>query len=334
MATPAAVIRRALIAPFELLGTFLLSGLFSILPRGVAHALGRRMGRWAYFLSPRSRNVAKENLQLMLGVDAAGAARIAERSMRLAGAAFSDLLRAPRMRRLLARRDVEIPEETWQAIDGIRRGARGAVFAASHFGNWEFANLCGPYSALPQQTVVIRPIPNPLLHRYLAWCRGRTGQRLILRNMATTEAFHLVREGGICVITFDLPVPPDSGAVPVEFFGRPTYTTLGVGYVAAVTGAPVYLAHFEPMGGCRYRFVLTGPLQAAAGETLRATATETTRNVSRALESCIRARPEAWAWWLKRWKVRPDGARGGWPSYSVEVSWHWPRGTAPRRDHA
>jgi len=317
----------------EIVGTLVLSCIFSVLPRGWSHALGRRMGRWAYFLSARSRRVAKENLRLMLGVDGREASRIAERSMRLAGAAFSDLLRAPRMRRAIARRDVEIPEQTWQAIDAIRRGARGAVFAASHFGNWEFANLCGPFSALPQQTVVIRPIPNPVLHRYLAWCRQRISQRLMLRNMATTEAFHHVRAGGICVITFDLPVPPDSGAVPVDFFRRPTYTTLGVGYVAAMAGAPVYLVHFEPIGGKRYRFVLKGPLDAPPAATLRETAAATTRNVSAALEACIRAHPEAWAWWLKRWKVRPDGVREGWPGYSVEVSWHWPRGTKPRRDH-
>ncbi|MGQ0614368.1 MAG: lysophospholipid acyltransferase family protein [Planctomycetaceae bacterium] len=316
----------------EALPVYLAAAFFCLLPRRLAHHIGRRLGFYAYFVWGRARRVALENVKLVLGLEGREASRVARDSMKSAGAAIADLLRAPRMRRRIARRDLEIPEETWRAIDAIRRGGKGAVFACSHFGNWEFANLSGPYSALPPTTVVIRPVPNPLLGPALFWFRSRTGQMLILRSGAALECMQRVREGECCAITFDLPVPPDAGAAPVDFFGLPTYTTLGVGYVAAMTRAPVYLVHVLRLAGCRYRLVFRGPLEAPIGETLKATALATTRLVSQALEQAIREAPGQWAWWLKRWRIRPTGAKATFPSYSVDERYLWPTGKPPTRD--
>jgi len=310
-----------------------LCGVACVLPRRWSHRLGRRLGALAYLLSKRSRNVAHENLRRFLGVDAAEAARIAKASMRQAGASIFDLARAPRLTRLLVRRDIEVPEATWQAINAIRRQGKGAVFAGSHFGNWELGSLSGPFSALPQQTVIVRPIPNPWVDRLLKYLRGCTGQQVVHREGAAMECMQRVRDGEICLITFDLAVPPDAGAEAVDFFGVPSFTTVGVGYVAAMTGAPVYLAYFEPIGGCRYRFVLKGPIEAPERPQLRQCAVEITKAVSLALEEAIRECPYAWAWWMKRWKIRPDGSDpADWPDYSLEVRWFWPQGTQPRRD--
>jgi len=317
----------------EYAGSLLAVGLFCALPRGAAQWLGRRLGGLVYWLSPRSRRTATENLRMMLGADAEKARLLGIRSMRAAGAALADMLRAPRANRRLFRRDLEIPEEAWKAIDAIRRGKRGAVFACAHFGNWEFCNLSGPFGALPPQAVIVRPVPNPLLDRLLFRLRSATGQRLLLRSGAALECMQWVREGNICAITFDLPVPPDAGAEAVEFFGRPTFTTVSVGYVAAMTRAPVYFCYVEPTGGTRHRLVLDGPLEAPIGETLRGTAVETTRRVSAALERRIREKPELWAWWLKRWRTRPEDApKERYPSYSTTPSWFW-GGRDRRVDH-
>jgi KDO2-lipid IV(A) lauroyltransferase len=319
----------------EALGVLILVGIFCALPRPWAHWLGRRLGGLAFLAGGRARRVATENLRLRLGLDAAAARRVGLASMRNAGAALADLLRAPRVRRLVVRRDVEIPDATWRRLDRIRREKRGAVIATAHLGNWEFANLACPYSALPPATVIVRPLPNPWLNKIIAWLRGCTGQKLLHRQGAATECMHRVRKGEVVVITFDLAVPPDSGARAVDFFGLPTFTTVAVGYVAAMARAPVYLSYFLPLGGARYRFVIDGPLEAPLGDTLPETAAETTRRVSAALEAAIRATPEAWAWWLKRWRIRPEGTPktgAGYPSYSVDERWLWPHGTNPRRD--
>jgi KDO2-lipid IV(A) lauroyltransferase len=306
--------------------------LFNLLPRPWAHHVGRRMGFWAYYVSTRSRNVALENLQSLLLLDRAEARRVARASLKLAGAAISDMLRAPRLTRRVVRRDIEIPDDARGKLETIRRSGRGAVVASSHFGNWELGNLVWPLLGVPAATVIVRPVPNPLLNALLLRLRGWTGQRIIHRTGAVKRCIRGVRQGEIVMITVDVPVPPDAGAVPVDFFGLPTFTTLAAGYVAAATGAPLYMAYLLPLGRQRYRVVLDGPLEMPARGPARDVALALTRGVSERLEQAIRGYPEAWAWWQKRWRIRPEGAEGDFPSYSFAESCLRPDGTPPRQD--
>ena len=306
--------------------------LFCLLPRPWSHRVGRRIGFWAYYISKRSRNVALENLQSLLGLDRDEARRVAKASLKMAGASISDMLRAPRMTRRVVRRDIEVPNAARATLETLRRSGQGAILAASHFGNWELGNLVWPLLGVPAATVIVRPVPNPLLNALLLRLRGWTGQRVIHRTGAVKRCIRGVRQGEIVMITVDVPVPPDAGAVPVDFFGLPTFTTLAAGYVAAATGRPLYIAYLLPLGKQRYRVVLEGPFEAAPEEPAREAALALTRRVSAALEEAIRGYPEAWAWWQKRWRIRPEGAEGGFPSYSIDERWTWPDGTSPRQD--
>lgn len=306
--------------------------LFCLLPRPWSHYVGRRMGFWAYYISKRSRNVAQENLRSLLGLEPAEARRVARASLKMAGASISDMLRAPRVTRRVVRRDIEIPDAARATLEAIRRSDGGTVLASCHFGNWEMGNLVWPLLGVPAATVIVRPVPNPLLNALLLRLRGWTGQRVIHRTGAVKRCIRGVRQGEVVMITVDVPVPPDSGAVPVDFFGLPTFTTLAAGYVAASTGAPLYLAYLLPLGKQRYRVVLAGPIESADAEPAREAALAVTRRISERLEEAIRGYPEAWAWWQKRWRIRPEGADGGFPSYSIDERWTWPEGTSPRQD--
>lgn len=306
------------------LALLLVSGLFCLLPRAVAHDLGRRLGHVAYLLSARSRRTAFENLRLRLGIEGAEARRVALGSMRQAGAAIVDMLRAPRMTRATVDRDLEIPPEARATIAGLRGSPRGAVLACCHLGNWEFLNLCCPFFTGGRPTsVVMRPPPYPFVGRLLMWYRGRTGQRVLHRTRAVLRSYALVRDGGGIAMVFDVSVPPQSGAEPVEFFGVPTYTTLAPAHIAALTGASLLLCYALPLGKQRYRLAMER-IEVPRGETVRETALALTRKLSLALETAIRGCPEAWAWWLKRWNIRPEGAPGEWPSYSTPEKWFRP----------
>jgi KDO2-lipid IV(A) lauroyltransferase len=316
---------RAVLYGLGALALLLVSGLFCIVPRGWAHLEGRWLGGLAYFLSTRSRRTALENLRLRLGVEGEAARRIAAESMALAGAAIVDMLRAPRMTRRIVDRDLEIPPEARATIAELGSSPRGAVFACCHLGNWEFLNLCCPFFAGGRPTsIVVRPPPYPFVGRLLMWYRGRTGQKVLHRARAVLGSYALVREGAGIAMVFDVSVPPQAGAEPVEFFGVPTYTTLAPAHLAALTGASLLLCYAQPLGKQRrYRLVMER-IESPPGATVRETALALTRQLSRTLEAAIRARPEAWAWWLKRWNIRPDGAPGEWPSYATSEKWFRP----------
>ncbi len=302
---------------FEVAGALLMTTVFCLLPRSWAHHLGRRIGYLAYRFSARSRKVAIENLRQRLHVGEDEARRLAVLSHRASGAAVADMLRAPRLSKRVVRRDVEIPDATRKHVEAIRGGG-GAVLACSHFGNWELANLCWPHISGSPSGLVVRPVPNPILNKMLFALRGWTGQEIIARRGAMRQCVRRVRAGGVVAITIDLPAMPGSAAEPIDFFGLPAYTTVAAGYFAAVAGVPAYLTHMLPIGKHRYRFIIEGPFTAPADVKTRAAAVALTTELTQALEATVRANPESWAWWVKRWRIRPKGAEGDFPFYSLD----------------
>lgn len=306
------------------LGLILASAFFCLLPRAWAHFVGRHMGGIAYFLSARSRRTALENLRLRLGVEGPAARYIARKSMGQAGAAIMDLLRAPRVTRRIVERDIDVPPEAQALIDGLR--GQPLVVASCHLGNWEFSGLCVPFlfTGAPS-LVVVRPPKSPYVSRVFDALRGWTGQKVIHRASAILRAHAHLRDGGHVAMVVDVSVPPQAGAATVDFFGVPTYSTLAPGYLAARTGAALLFAYLLPLGGHRYRLVLRR-IEVPRADSPRETALALTRKLSSELEAAIREHPRHWAWWLKRWIIRPDGAPGEWPSYSRHEKRHLPRG--------
>jgi len=311
---PAVPLRRQLSSALGAALLVLTSVLFCLLPRALAHFLGRHMGGFAYFISTRSRRTAIENLKLRLGVADGAARRIARISMGQAGAAIVDLLRAPRITRRVAERDLEVTPETRSLIEEMR--GKPAVLASGHLGNWEFGSLCFPLLAGSTSLVIVRPPRYPHVARLFAALRGWTGQKIVHRAGAMLRAHAHLRAGGCLSIIFDVTVPPQAGAVAVDFFGVDTYTTIAPGYLAARTGTPLVFCCAKPVGWHRYRLVLRR-IEVPKAATTRETALALTRKLSHELEASIREQPESWAWWLKRWNIRPEGASGAWPSYST-----------------
>jgi KDO2-lipid IV(A) lauroyltransferase len=163
----------------------------------------------------------------------------------------------------------------------------------------------------------VRPPPYPFVPRVLRWLRGRTGQTVIYRRGAVARALEFVREGGVAWLMMDVNVPPQS-ALRVDFFGLPTCTTFAPAHIARTAGVPLLFGCLVPLRGCRYRLVL----ERIEGDTVEAMMAR----VSHALEARVRERPDGWAWWSKRWNIRPADVVEGWPSYSKDERRYLPDG--------
>lgn len=240
-----------------------------------------------------------------------------------AGAAIVDLLRAPRITRRVVERDLEVPQATRALIEELR--GKPVVIASCHLGNWEFTSLCRPLVTGAPSLTVVRPPRYPHVARLFERLRGWTGQKIVHRAGAILRAHAHLCDGGSVAMVVDVSVPPQAGAVTVDFFGVPTYTTIAPGYLAARTGAPLVFAYAQGLGWHRYRLVLRR-IDVSRGSEPRETALALTRKLSGELEAAIREQPEGWAWWLKRWNIRPEGAPGAWPSYASHESRFLPKG--------
>jgi len=313
-------------------GVRVISACFCALPRRWAHAVGRYLGGRAYRYARRERRVALENVRLALGLEGQEAEHVARAAFKVAGATIVDLLRAPRFTMDRFRRDIEIDPSAQRALASVLSAERGAIFAVSHCGNWELLNLAFPLLDAGACKVIARPFPNPRLTKVFTRLRGATGQEVIHRWAAAIHCLRGLRKGVHAAIVVDVAVPPEAGAVLVDFFGIPAYTTNLIGMLAAKTGAPVYLSWMEPLVGARYRLVARGPIPVPEQGDTHERALAVTQAVIGELEAAVRAKPEIWAWWMKRWRIRPADATVTYPSYATDERWLWPAGAGPRRD--
>lgn len=274
---------------------------------------GQRLGAWlgglAFDLLARRRGVALQNLRRAFRGEKneAEIRGIARRSVENVGRSVMELswLDGATPRDLQERIAFENPEIPRDAM----KDGRGALFLASHFGNWELMALAFAAAGF-RARVVARRLDNPLLDNVLNQRRRRFGSDVIesrdpsaLRSILTG-----LRNGEAIGVLIDQTVTGDRG-VFVDFFGRVAYTHKVLALIALKTGAPVIPAFLFRLPDGRHRFRFEPPILLEAGKDREAAVLEATQRMTREIERKIREAPDHWLWIHDRWKKRPAPGR-------------------------
>jgi KDO2-lipid IV(A) lauroyltransferase len=293
-----------------------LFALLGALPREAALRVGEAMGRTAYRLAGRLRQVAYRNLEIAFPEKTtAEREAIARGSFENLGRVLAELTQFPQMtsdelKELIdyqfdTKESLESPER--KAFEAEREKGRGVLLVGPHLGNWEIGVFA--YSAFREPlTYLARPLDNPKIQDFTVGLRSRFGNRAIDKNNSMRAAVTVLRRGEVLGILPDVNVLHRDG-VFVPFFGTPACTTSGVAMLAMRTNALIvpmccvwnketrkYNVFYgdgaiePPNTGDRHRDVL-----------------ETTAEMTAAMEKFIRAHPDQWMWIHKRWKTRPAG---------------------------
>ena len=283
-----------------------LSGL-GILPRPLAVATGRGIGRLAYAFAGALRRTGERNLELAFPeLDERARRRLLRGSFTSLGRLLAEFSQFPRHTPESLRQIVEYDSEDVKLLDVARERGRGVIFLTSHLGAWEL--LCFAHSAFYNPiSFLVRPIDNPLVENLIEQRRMRFGNQPIDKKAAALTAMRLLRKGGTLGILADLNTQPREG-VFVPFFGHLACTTAGVATLALRTDATV-IPCCAPWDAERRRFVFRG---GPVLELVRTGDNErdveiNTANFTAAIERQIRAYPDQWLWIHKRWKTRPEG---------------------------
>ncbi len=214
------------------------------------------------------------------------------------GAAFVDLLF---FRRLFdpARFDehFELTGPGWEHYRRHRNeGHSGAaVFVTGHFGNWELFGAAFRHLGIPLAPVVRPPRP-PFLARRLDAFRRAQGQETIAKDDALPRALRALRRGR-CVAFLNDQAAGRYG-VTVPFLGVPAVTFPVPVMLARKTGAPLYAGYSTRVGdGIRYRCHAEPVAVDGNDESV-------TRRLNDVLSGYVRAAPEQWWWFHRRFKPR------------------------------
>src|ERR671917_1304276 len=283
-----------------------LSGL-GALPRPLAVAAGRGMGRAAYALAGGLRRTGLRNLELAFPEKSLGEREeILRGSFVSLGRQLGEVSQFPRATAERLREVVEYDGEDVKLLDLARERGRGVIFLTAHLGAWEL--LCFAHSAFYSPLhFLVRPLDNPRVEELIEGMRTRFGNQPIDKGAAALTAMRLLRRGGTLGILADLNTQPREG-VFVPFFGRLACTTTGAAVLALRTDATV-IPVCAPWDEERKRFVFHGgPVLelVRTGDAARDVELNTARFTA-AIEEQVRRFPDQWLWIHKRWKTRPPG---------------------------
>jgi KDO2-lipid IV(A) lauroyltransferase len=267
-----------------------------LLPRNAGRAFFRCLGRLAYRLLRRSREVAIANLQLVYD------GRYTEGELEaIARDAFSNLsifaYDAVRMGKYTPKTLKDMVEAVGlEKLDRLLSKGQGVVGLTGHVGNWE---LLGGYLALKGYpvNVLATEVKNKRLDHLLVGIRESTGMKVLERSRSLMGAFRCLKQGEILGVLMDQDTSVES--VVVDFLGHPAKTPVGPVKLASGSGGAIVPMVMLMTPDGKYRIEIKEPLAIGGnGDTLK----RDVEKCSKAIEEFIRSEPTQWVWMHKRWK--------------------------------
>jgi KDO2-lipid IV(A) lauroyltransferase len=266
-------------------------------PKHLALAGGRLLGRTFYALDAPRRRLAMDNLAAALpNLSPDDRRHVAKQVFEHFGGLLVELLRVSGLRPEELRAMVEVEGE--ERVRHALAQGRGVLFVTGHFGFWEIAGIAHAL-VFPPIAVVVRALDNPLLDRLLERVRTRTGNVVIERRGGLRRIMRALAANQGVAILIDQHIHTD--AVVVDFFNRPAATTSAVAAIALRTGAPVIPVFAVPLPDGRYRLIYehaVAPPPADSEDPVR----EFTQRCTDVLEMYVRRYPQLWLWMHRRWR--------------------------------
>lgn len=275
--------------------------LFQLLPIRVGVWIGSWGGALAFYLVPRYRRIAIDNLTDVFGKEKSPSEieRLARRVFENQGRNAAELVNFPKINasnvdRFISARNMGIIDESF------RRG-KGTIILTAHFGNWEYLSAYLRIKNYPG-VALGKKIYFEKFNAFLNDLRKIHDVNIIYRDGSAKAMLKVLKENRILGILADQDVDAVEG-VFVDFFGRPAYTPVGPAALAAITGAAI-VPTFIIREGARHIFTVEPPVELADTGNREADLVTNTQKWSDVVESYIRAYPDQWVWMHRRWKTR------------------------------
>ena len=267
------------------------------LPLPVARALGTGLARIAYHAVPRIRRVGMANLDLAYGdtLTRAQKTAILKDSVCNLGLVAAEFGRIPQLVAGQMAREFRV-----RGAEHVDR-ARGGVFMGAHLGNWEWLAPAGGAVGI-NTVIIVRGFDDPRMDRVVDAVRKSEHVETLDKNSATGPMLHKLREGWMAGVLADQ--NPRENGVPVQFFGQPTWATIGPVLIAKRAKVPIYPVFMVRDEAGVYTLEFQSALELQATGDLLADLTVNTQRCQDAIEAMVRKYPGQWLWFHRRWRSR------------------------------
>ena len=182
---------------------------------------------------------------------------------------------------------------------------KGVFLLTGHFGNWELMSAAMSIRFNDWGgAVVARPIDFKPLDRLVNELRTKFGTEIIMKQRGMRRVLGAVKENKGVGILLDQNVDWYEG-VFVKFLGRWACTNKGLALLALKTRAPVIPVCALKQEDGRYRIIIEPEVELVrTGDKIK-DMEENTARFTNVLDGYVRAYPDQWFWFHRRWKTRP-----------------------------
>lgn len=285
-------------------------------PRANART-ARLMGDLLYLFDARHRNIAIRHLALSFpDWPEWKVRRVARQSMQSLARLALEFMQTARMVNPTSWRRHTVLINQAESLRLLTERARGIVYIAGHFGNWERMGYTMAILGF-DGFAVARPLDNPYINRYVKAVRQRCGLTIIDKKGAARLMDGILTSRRYVSFIAD----QDAGwrGMFVDFFGRPASTNKAPALVAMRYEVPVivsYCRRLDDDGG--FEIGIERIIQPADWAGQDDPAMWITQQYTNALEDIARRAPEQYLWAHRRWKhsppARPPARRPSGPA--------------------
>ena len=282
-------------------------GIVNAIPYALAMAIASSVAYLAVHVLRFKRARTMERISSVFPeMDEAARLRIATRSLANVLQTAAEMIRAPRLSRKWMDDHVLDGRLYKDRLQAYVDEGKGVVIMVPHSGNWYMAAWSMAAYGLPLFAIAARQRNSKID----AWMKRQYGAIEVLeRGSARTlvEIREKLLAGRAFAILPDLRVPqPD---VEVDFLGGKANVSHAGAMFAVKCGSPIVVAVMRREGG-RHVFDHVGTLRPdPAAKDKRAEAERLTREAMKMLDGRIKAHPEHWYWYNKRWILQPVAKR-------------------------
>lgn len=293
---------KKIIRQFYYIFALVFFGVVYIIPYRIAVKLGGFLGRLAYYIVKKSRNITLSNLKLSFPEKSEKEIKkIAVEVFVNQGKNMFELFSYPKVsnKKLSQIAKIENPEGMKKALEK----GKGVLIASAHCGNWEMMGATLAINGFPIN-VIAKRVYIEGLNKLLVSLRNSKGVQIIYRagaDSAKKMLRCLKRNESIgLIIDQDTMVQ----GVFVNYFGRPAWTPSGLASLAIKTEAAVVTALGVRLDNDNHKVVLSDPIEVEKTDNLDNDILNFTQKITSMIENHVRQYPSQWVWMHERWKTK------------------------------
>jgi KDO2-lipid IV(A) lauroyltransferase len=279
--------------------------LMSYIPWRVGQFLGKMLGTLFTMIPTERTALSLEHIRRTFGnsMGEMEAKRLNRKVIRHFGQMFFEVPHIMRFARGNLEKYVVFEHEE-NLLNAFAKG-KGVFFLTGHFGNWELmsAALAVRFSDM-RGAVVARPIDFRPLDELVNRLRSRFGTEIIMKQRGMRRVLGAVKENKGVGILLDQNVDWYDG-VFVKFLGRWACTNKGLALLALRTKAPVVPIFPVRQKDGRYQIFIEPEVDLIETGDKTKNVEENTARFTQIIDRQVRAHPDQYFWFHRRWKTRP-----------------------------